>query len=200
MSMSYEVIPWDEFYASGTHVGRWDSPEPAPELVEFVEGRTWPANARAIDLGCGTGSDAIYLARHGFEVCGVDISELAIDAARLKAEDVGVQVRFLHADVCQLPVEDGSQHLVGDGLCLHHFTREQWDDYAREVERILMPSGVLFVRGVSAKHRDVNVLREDWIAEVFGSRAFRVGPVTSYFWASDSGRQVPCVAVAIERL
>ena len=53
-------------------------------LVEMIESRAI-APGRALDVGCGTGTDAIYLAQHGFEVVGGDISPLAVENARAKA-------------------------------------------------------------------------------------------------------------------
>ncbi|MBI2830315.1 MAG: class I SAM-dependent methyltransferase, partial [Chloroflexi bacterium] len=81
MKLFYEIIyryfraPWD--------VGARE------ELVSLVEGgRIKPC--RAIDLGCGTGANAIYLAQHGFDVTGIDFSEAAIEKARARAEEAGV--------------------------------------------------------------------------------------------------------------
>ncbi|NIN65924.1 MAG: methyltransferase domain-containing protein, partial [Anaerolineae bacterium] len=63
---------------------------PREELVGLVEsGRIAPC--RAIDLGCGTGSNAIFLAQHGFEVTGVDFAASAIEKARRRADSCGVK-------------------------------------------------------------------------------------------------------------
>ena len=66
----------------------WDGP-PRPELVALVEaGVLTPARlapGRAIDLGCGTGANVRYLARHGFETTGVDFSTVALQVARRRA-------------------------------------------------------------------------------------------------------------------
>ena len=63
------------------------------ELVTLVEsGRIKPGSA--IDLGCGTGANAIYLAQHGFEVTGVDYAEAVIEKAQELAKANGVQVKF----------------------------------------------------------------------------------------------------------
>jgi cyclopropane fatty-acyl-phospholipid synthase-like methyltransferase len=62
---------------------------------------------RAIDLGCGTGNNAIFLAEHGFDVTGVDFSSTAIEKARTKAKSVGVTVNFIVDDFTIL------QHVIG---------------------------------------------------------------------------------------
>ncbi len=68
------------------------------DLVSLVEGgRIKPC--RAVDLGCGTGANAVYLAQHGFDVTGVDFAEAAIEKARVRARDAGVQVNFIVDDL-----------------------------------------------------------------------------------------------------
>lgn len=71
---------------------------PRDELVHLVEsGQIVPC--RAIDLGCGTGSNAIYLAQHGFEVTGVDFAAAAIAKARRRAAVAGATVSFVVDDL-----------------------------------------------------------------------------------------------------
>lgn len=59
----------------------WDTGVTPPEVVDLIEGARLPPG-RALDLGCGTGTNTIYLARHGWEVVGVDFSAVAIRRAR----------------------------------------------------------------------------------------------------------------------
>jgi 2-polyprenyl-3-methyl-5-hydroxy-6-metoxy-1,4-benzoquinol methylase len=74
---------------------------PRDELVRLVEsGSIWPG--RAIDLGCGTGANAIFLAQHGFEVTGVDSAQAAIEKARQRANGAGVQINFAVDDLTNL--------------------------------------------------------------------------------------------------
>lgn len=93
MKMFYEVVyryfraPWDIGARS--------------ELVSLVESGRLKAGS-AIDLGCGTGANAIYLAQQGFEVTGVDYAEAAIEKAQERAEAAGVQVNFLVDDLTDL--------------------------------------------------------------------------------------------------
>lgn len=60
--------------------------EPRRELVQLVTDGT-PTPGRAIDVGCGVGDNAIFLAQHGFTVTGIDFAPAAIDRARRKARD-----------------------------------------------------------------------------------------------------------------
>lgn len=195
----YRGIRWNEIYATGAHRTNWDRKDPAPELVEFVRSREWVSGDRAVDLGCGTGSDAMFLASAGFETIGVDISAEAIAEASARGAAVGSPVTWLRADACDLPITEASQTLITDSACLHHFAKDQWNEYADEIERILRPTGTLVVRGVSRRHRDTNILREDWIDEVFGERRFRVDAITEIQLLGSDERTAPGLLAVIER-
>ena len=77
----------------------WDTQITPPEVMEFIA-RTPPG--KALDLGCGTGTNAITLARHGWQVTGVDFASKAISAARRKAAGAGLKIDFHTADVTDL--------------------------------------------------------------------------------------------------
>ena len=80
---------------------RWDTGAPQPELEQLAQGR---APGRALDLGCGTGTDVVYLAGHGWEATGIDFAPEAVAAAGrdgVIAADVQQQVEWAsHARVC----------------------------------------------------------------------------------------------------
>src|SRR5262245_1000151 len=90
---------WQNRYQTGNTP--WDTGRPSTMLMQVVaEEKIAPC--RAIDLGCGTGTNAVWLAQQRFSVAGVDLSPLAIDEARERAADAGVRVDFLAADVLKL--------------------------------------------------------------------------------------------------
>jgi methylase of polypeptide subunit release factors len=99
----------------------WDGPQ-RPELVALVEsGVLTPARlppGRAIDLGCGTGANLRYLARHGFETTGVDFSPEALGIARKRARANGTDasVRFVEGDLTagEIPGVEGPFDLLID--------------------------------------------------------------------------------------
>ena len=99
----------------------WDGP-PRPELVALVEsGVLTPARlapGRAIDLGCGTGANVRYLARHGFEATGVDFSPVALGIARKRATAAGTHasIRFVEGDLTsgRIPGVEGPFDLLVD--------------------------------------------------------------------------------------
>jgi SAM-dependent methyltransferase len=81
----------------------WDirAGEAREELVSLVEGGCLQP-CLAIDLGCGTGANAVYLAQRGFEVTGLDFAEAAIEKAKARAREAGVQVNFIVDDLTDL--------------------------------------------------------------------------------------------------
>jgi len=79
--------------------------------------------ARILELGCGTGANAVYLARRGFEVTAVDSSPTAIERARTRAEQAGALLRIVLADVFEFAETAGTFDLVFDAG-FYHFARQ----------------------------------------------------------------------------
>jgi SAM-dependent methyltransferase len=128
----------------------WDGHPLATSLRAIVEGDgtnpPLPAG-KALDLGCGTGDNSIYLAKHGWRVTGVDFVAKAVDKARAKAEANKVPVTFAQADVTRLGSEGiGSGFgLIVDNGCLHGMNAEDRDAYAREVTAVAAPDARLLL-------------------------------------------------------
>lgn len=102
------------------------------ELMSLVEsGRIKPG--RAIDLGCGAGANAIYLAQKGFEVTGVDFAEAAIENARARAKEAGVQVNFIVDDLTNLRHVSGTFDLLLDYGSLDDLRLHQREPYLRNM-------------------------------------------------------------------
>src|SRR5919201_3755922 len=74
----------------------WERRVPPADLIELIEGPEALAPGRALDLGCGTGTDSIYLARHGWDVTGVDMVPEALALARRSASAAGVTPSLVH--------------------------------------------------------------------------------------------------------
>jgi SAM-dependent methyltransferase len=124
----------------------WDTGIPPPELVELVEGGLTPPG-RALDIGCGTGTNAIYLAQHGFEVVGTDIAWLAIRKARRKAREAGVAVVFYTSEATKLGTARGqlvgeSFDLVLDIGCFHSVVSSDRLAYGSMLRRMLRVDGL----------------------------------------------------------
>jgi ubiquinone/menaquinone biosynthesis C-methylase UbiE len=120
----------------------WDSGITPPELFEFI--KSHPAG-RAIDLGCGTGTNVITLAKTGWQVTGVDFASRAIRIAKRKIKNAGVDANVYVDDVAQLKNTSGQFDLVLDIGCFHGVTDKA--GYLRQLKRILAPSGFWLVYG-----------------------------------------------------
>jgi SAM-dependent methyltransferase len=130
---------WNQHYLEGSPP--WDTDTPSPELVEFVRDSEL-ASGRALDIGCGTGLHARWLAAHGFDVVGIDISPAAIERARAATGDASSTVRFVVLDFLTSLPEGGPFDLVVDRGVFHVFdAAEDRAQFASQVARCLAPSG-----------------------------------------------------------
>jgi SAM-dependent methyltransferase len=116
----------------------WDTGIVPPEVQAFVISH--PAG-RALDLGCGTGTSSIFLAQHAWQVTAIDYIGRAIQTARHKAQQAGVQVDFRQGDVTQLAGVSPPFDLVLDIGCFHSLAASQQTSYLRWLEQLLKPSG-----------------------------------------------------------
>ncbi|MCU0573261.1 MAG: class I SAM-dependent methyltransferase [Syntrophobacteraceae bacterium] len=114
----------------------WDTQITPPEVMELLD-RHPPG--RALDLGCGTGTNAITLARHGWEVTGVDFAPRAIRMARRKAAEAGFKIAFHAADVSDLSMLTGPYDYVLDIGCLFVLGDRERSRYAETLARLTIP-------------------------------------------------------------
>ena len=129
---------WNESYASGEALP-WDTGTADPMLVEMIEAGAI-APGRTLEIGCGTGTNAIYLAQHGFDVVGVDISPLAIEQARARAHGC---CRFETVDFLAETTPGGPFHFAFDRGCFHIFDEDhERMRFARNVAASLVDGGL----------------------------------------------------------
>lgn len=144
-----ETIRWDERYAQGDTP--WETGQPSSELQRIVaEIPVCPC--RALELGCGTGPSAIWLAQQGFEVTALDFSPRAIERARRRADEAGVRVHFLVADVLNPPPElAGPFNFFFDRGCYHVVRREDPQTYVKTICRLAGPRALGLVLAGNAR-------------------------------------------------
>ena len=119
----------------------WDSDAPDPALVATVEAGTISAG-RALEVGCGTGTNAIWLAARGFDVLGVDVASLAIDRSRTKLGDTAHACRFEVRGFLKNPPQ-GVFDFVFDRGCFHVFDAPRVRArFAARVAGVLAPGGL----------------------------------------------------------
>lgn len=106
----------------------WDTGISPPELLAFIENHP---PGRALDLGCGTGTNALTLAHHGWQVIGIDFAWKAVWSARMKASQQALPVKFFTDDVTNLKHASGRYDLILDIGCFHGLTPQGRQKYLK---------------------------------------------------------------------
>jgi SAM-dependent methyltransferase len=130
---------FEESYRSGAPP--WDIGRPQPEVVRLAEDGRIVGDV--LDLGCGTGENALFLAARGHRVVGVDGSPTAIEAARRKCVERGLEVAFLVADALDLRRLRRRFETVLDCGLFHVFSDEERGRYVESLCEVLASGGVL---------------------------------------------------------
>jgi 2-polyprenyl-3-methyl-5-hydroxy-6-metoxy-1,4-benzoquinol methylase len=133
---------WDADYR-GPHPPIWDIGHAADEL-ERVIGSGQIRACRALDLCCGSGNDAIYLARQGFDVTAMDVAPTALSQAQEKAQRAGVSVRWLLADVLAPPKLQPFDFLYDRG-CYHVVRDQNLAAYLETLQHVSRPGTQLLL-------------------------------------------------------
>jgi SAM-dependent methyltransferase len=123
---------------------RWDTGITPPEVISIVQGGN-VKTGRALDLGCGTGTNSIYLAQKGFHVVAVDFSAKAIEIARGKARQAGAAIDFYLNDVTQLDFVREPFDLVLDVGCFHGLDDSARKRYASNLVRLTCPGSIFLL-------------------------------------------------------
>jgi len=114
---------------------------PDENLVEFIESADYPKPQCALELGCGEGRNAIYLAGKNIDVTAVDISQIAIDNAKKIAVKCVVDVNFIADDIFKAKLS--VYQFVYDSGCLHHLSPHRRLSYLALLDRVLTSGGYL---------------------------------------------------------
>ena len=140
-SQPAEAPDWDAIYRQGTPP--WETDQPAGELVRLCE-QELLRPGRTLELGCGTGADAIYLAGRGFEITGVECSPIAVERAHHRAEDEDAVVRFVLDDVFEFAQTAGQFDLVYDAGFYHSVRLFDLDRLLDLLWRVTRPGSLYF--------------------------------------------------------
>jgi SAM-dependent methyltransferase len=123
---------------------RWDTGVSPPELLDFIQHHP---PGRALDLGCGTGTNLLTLAQHGWQVTGVDFAARAIKKANKRLAQAGEQAELFVNDVTDLHEIAGLFDLILDIGCFHGLSEDEVEKYIRNLDRLLAPDGFFLLYG-----------------------------------------------------
>jgi ubiquinone/menaquinone biosynthesis C-methylase UbiE len=143
----------------------WDTGISPPELIEFIQSHP---PGRAIDLGCGTGTNVITLARSGWKVTGVDFAPRAIQLARKKSRDAQVKAELSVNDATKLHGINGPFDLALDIGCFHNLGEKAQEKYLDQLDRILAPGGFWLMYGFFRPEENLSPpgLREEEVGRI----------------------------------
>ncbi len=140
--MSNEDHGWfEQAYRAGD--APWDIGRPQPEIVRAAEQGL--VDGKVLDVGCGTGENALFLAARGHPVLGLDGSATAIDRARERASTRGLAARFLVWDALDLGRLRETFDTVVDCGLFHVFSDDERPLYTRSLAEVTAPGSVVLV-------------------------------------------------------
>ncbi len=163
----------------------WDSGISPPELVEYIESHP---PGRALDLGCGTGTNVITLAEHGWQAEGIDFVPRAVQHGRRKALQAGVDVQLVVGDVADGNYYHGPFDLILDMGCYHSLNPGQRRKYRQHVAEHLAEGGTFMLYGFLSREggaiteEDVHAFEEKLELKRRVDSVDATGPGSAWFW------------------
>ncbi|RUU32403.1 class I SAM-dependent methyltransferase [Mesorhizobium sp. M6A.T.Ce.TU.016.01.1.1] len=145
----------------------WFTAAPGIKLIEAVIDGLIKRGSDIVDLGCGPGVDAVFLAAAGARVVGIDSSAAALDRARTLASWAGVDVGFRQGDILATGLPDACADIVNDSFVFHNVSDEARPLYAAEVYRILRPGATFLLSAFSDRMANGTGPRRISASEIF---------------------------------
>ncbi|MCI5145982.1 MAG: class I SAM-dependent methyltransferase [Candidatus Electrothrix sp. AR3] len=133
---------WEKRYDD--HDLPWDSGQPDPRLMALLA--NWPRfSGKILEIGCGTGTNAVWLAEQGFQVTALDISSSAVAMAQQRSAKKGVECSFVAADFLTCSLGEEPFSLIFDRGCFHSMAgMEERRNFVQQAASYLAPGGLWF--------------------------------------------------------
>jgi ubiquinone/menaquinone biosynthesis C-methylase UbiE len=174
---------WEDIYAEGKALNRY----PFDQVVSFIYrnySRNKPRSAtKILEIGCGAGNNLWFAAREGFNVAGIDGSQHAIEFARKRFADEGLQGDLRIGDFGSLPFESDSYDFVIDRCALTCSSFASARKTIEEVRRVLAPGGSFFFNPYSDRHSSFasgNVRPDGVSVNISAGTLVGIGPICFY--------------------
>ena len=121
----------------------WDTGRPQPDIIKLAE--AGQIRGSVLDVGCGTGENLLYLAARGHEAWGLDFVPVAIERAKAKAAQRGIDAHFIVGDALELKKLSRQFDTVIDCGLFHTFTDEERPVFVKGLAEVLGPGGLLYI-------------------------------------------------------
>ena len=149
MTTEFTTSQEGAFDQSSSGISPWDIARPQPAIVRLAQ--SGEIVGTVLDVGCGTGENALYLSSLGHEVTAIDTAQEAIDKARRKSLERRLRVNFRLVDALALPCLGLTFDAVIDSGLFHVFSDEERVEYAKNLGAVLMPGGRYFMLCLSER-------------------------------------------------
>lgn len=130
---------WNDFYDTFQNIPFFVN-KPDENLVHYFE-KNMINPGKVLEIGCGAGRNAIYLAKNGCSVVGVDISDKALKWAQRRMNEENVNIEFVCANIFELDYEQNSFDFIYDSGCFHHIAPHRRVSYIDMIDKLLKPGG-----------------------------------------------------------
>jgi len=128
----------------------WYYPHLEPEIKERLDNLS--PQAHILDIGAGPGTQAIEMAKLGYNVTATDISKAAMEKARLRAAEEGVRLEFLQDDILDSKLI-GEYEVILDRGCFHSITPVDRGKFVATVHKLLKPKGLFLLKTFSKEEK-----------------------------------------------
>lgn len=191
---------WDREYRDPKLVTKNDSPNADTlRFLKFLkkEEKYKVEDRTILDLGCGTGRNANYLAEKGNKVIGIEIAKTALEIAKSRAKEAGVEVDYRLGDIgAPYDIEDESIDIILDVTSSNSLDEKGREVYLNECNRVLKDKGYMFVRALCkdgnknvknllkdspGKEHDTYIIKEIGLTERVFSREDFIQMYSKYF-------------------
>ncbi|RIW37424.1 class I SAM-dependent methyltransferase [Bacillus salacetis] len=163
---------WDAFYTDRNKKIPFFSDKPDENLAGYIS-NGYISKGSVLELGCGPGRNALFLAAEGFHVDAVDSSQEGIKWARERAGKKGLEVNFFLEDIFKFSKEEREYDFVYDSGCFHHIPPHRRMDYLTLVDSALKPGGCFALTTFMENGPLGGSSISDW--EVYRQRSMRGG-------------------------
>ena len=172
--MDSDYDEWDQIYRGyPLEALPWELGKPRKVLIDLVE-KGLVKKGKALDICCGAGTNALYLAKKGFQVTGIDISSKAVEYAKEKARKASARIQFQVENFLNLPFEDEEFDFIFDMGCFHHVKVEDRSTFIGGIHRVLKRGGSYLVVCFSYRNGPAwNHFTKEQIIQLFSSH-FRI--------------------------